>query len=108
MLDFVLWVLIIYGTTIILVYAKVLDWFRYGLIACHSGEYLTPIWLQKVTKHLMSILICPLCTSFWVGVFFSFCQVGPFHNPVLGGLGAAGLMQILMNITHVNKPQPKP
>jgi hypothetical protein len=107
MLNLLTWALVIYGTTVILVYAKVFDWLRYTLIACHSGEYITPIWLQKTTKHVMSILICPLCTSFWVGVFFGLCHVGPFRCPLLAGLAAAGLMQLLMNTTHANKPAPK-
>jgi hypothetical protein len=72
-----IWILASYGMTNILVYGSIFNGFR-DWIQKWGNSYYAPF--RGVGKFLSSLISCVLCTSTWVGFFFSLTLFAPFHE----------------------------
>lgn len=78
MIQLVIFMLVAYGMTTILVYGSIFNGLRNLIHKAGSddGFFLT----RPVFKFLSELIQCPLCVSTWVGFFLSLTFFSPAHN----------------------------
>lgn len=78
MIQLVIFMLVAYGMTTILVYGSIFNGLRnfIHLAGSDSGFNLT----RPVFKFISDLIQCPLCVSTWVGFFLSLTFFSPAHN----------------------------
>jgi hypothetical protein len=95
MVDILLfWALSAYGMTTILVYGSIFEGLR---------EF-----ISKHSKFFGELINCPLCTSTWVGFFFSICFGGltvkyfdvGYFGIFFDGMYTAGIVWVINAITE--------
>jgi hypothetical protein len=67
-----------YGMTTILVYGSIFNGVR-NFIHKQSSEEGFKL-LRPIFSFLSELIVCPLCTSTWVGFFLSLTMFSPVHN----------------------------
>ena len=78
MIQLLIFMLVAYGMTTILVYGSIFNGLRNIIHKAGSedGFFLT----RPVFKFLSELIQCPLCTATWVGFFLSLTLFSPIHN----------------------------
>lgn len=78
MIQLVIFMLVAYGMTTILVYGSIFNGLRNLIHRAGSDEGF--ILTRPVFKFLSELIKCMLCTSTWVGFFLSLTMFSPVHN----------------------------
>ena len=78
MTSLVIFMLAAYGMTTILVYGSIFNGVR-NFIHKQSSEEGFKL-LRPIFSFLSELIVCPLCTSTWVGFFLSLTMFSPVHN----------------------------
>lgn len=73
MSNIFIWIMAAYGMSTIIVYGSIFDSFRDFIHNWAKSEY-SPY--QGLGKFISGLISCMLCTSTWVGFFFSICLGG--------------------------------
>jgi hypothetical protein len=79
MMQLLIWVMVAYGMTNILVYGSIFNGLRNGIHNWGNSETLP---FNYLGKFLSSLIQCVLCTSTWVGFFLSIAYFSPNLNLV--------------------------
>jgi hypothetical protein len=104
MIAIVVWSLVIYGMSNILVYGSILNGFR-NTIERWGNNPSTPF--NKVFHFIREMLRCMLCTPTWLGFFFGFLIYSPtytylnvseYYSWFLDGTLASGTTWIINSI----------
>lgn len=69
-----IWILMAYGMSQILVYGSIFESLRAGIHKWGEDEHAP---FQGVGKFLSGLISCMMCTSTWVGFFFSLILFSP-------------------------------
>jgi hypothetical protein len=69
----IVWIIAAYGMSTILVYGSIFESLRNKIHSWGSNEYLP---FNGLGKFISGLISCMLCTSTWVGFFFSVCLGG--------------------------------
>lgn len=95
MLKLILWILIAYGMTSIIVWGSIFESFR--------------IWVKTKSKFIGDLISCTLCTATWVGFFLSLSLGGLTYksfeiNWIIGiffdGMITAGSVWIINSVVE--------
>jgi len=78
MIQLVIFMLVAYGMTTILVYGSIFNGLRDGIHTAGSDEGF--VFTRPVFKFISELIKCILCTSTWVGFFLSLTFFSPIHN----------------------------
>jgi len=78
MTSLVIFMLAAYGMTTILVYGSIFNGIR-NFIHKQSSEEGFKL-LRPIFSFLSELIVCPLCTSTWVGFFLSLTMFSPVHT----------------------------
>jgi len=78
MTSLVIFMLAAYGMTTILVYGSIFNGVR-NFIHKQSSEEGFKL-LRPIFSFLSELIVCPLCTSTWVGFFLSLTMFSPVHT----------------------------
>ncbi len=78
-MQLLIWVMVAYGMTNILVYGSIFNGLRNGIHNWGNSETLP---FNYLGKFLSSLIQCVLCTSTWVGFFLSIAYFSPNLNLV--------------------------
>jgi hypothetical protein len=73
MAQIIIWMIAAYGMTTILVYGSIFESTRQSIHRWGNNPFLP---LQGLGKFISGLISCMLCTSTWVGFFFSLCLGG--------------------------------
>jgi hypothetical protein len=73
MTQIIIWMVAAYGMTTILVYGSIFESTRQSIHKWGNNPFLP---LQGLGKFISGLISCMLCTSTWVGFFFSLCLGG--------------------------------
>ena len=73
-MNLLIWAIVAYGMTNILVYGSIFNGFRQSIHNWGNNEYARFNFLGKFLSGLIS---CVLCTSTWVGFFLSLAYFSP-------------------------------
>jgi len=78
MIQLLIFMLVAYGMTTILVYGSIFNGLRDGIHAAGSDEGF--VFTRPIFKFISELIKCILCTSTWVGFFLSLTFFSPIHN----------------------------
>ncbi len=78
MIQLVIFMLVAYGMTTILVYGSIFNGLRNGIHKLGSDEGF--VLIRPIFKFISELIQCMLCTSTWVGFFLSLVFFSPIHN----------------------------
>ena len=78
MIQLVIFMLVAYGMTTILVYGSIFNGLRNAIHIAGSDD--SSILIRPVFKFISELIKCMLCTSVWVGFFLSLTFFSPIHN----------------------------
>lgn len=78
MISLVIFMLVAYGMTTIMVYGSIFNGLRNGIHKLGSDEGFALI--RPIFKFISELIQCMLCTSTWVGFFLSLVFFSPIHN----------------------------
>ena len=78
MIQLVIFMLVAYGMTTILVYGSIFNGLRDGIHTAGSDEGF--VFTRPTFKFISELIKCILCTSTWVGFFLSLTFFSPIHN----------------------------
>ena len=78
MIQLVIFMLVAYGMTTILVYGSIFNGLRDGIHTAGSDEGF--VFTRPIFKFISELIKCILCTSTWVGFFLSLTFFSPIHN----------------------------
>ena len=73
-MNLVIWAMVAYGMTNILVYGSIFNGFRQSIHNWGNNEFAP---FQFLGKFLSGLISCVLCTSVWVGFFLSLAYFSP-------------------------------
>jgi hypothetical protein len=100
--KFILWSIISYGMTTILVYGKIFNTPRQQINNLSKKNFKNKILkvIPRTFKFIDTLINCVLCTSTWVGFFLSFVLFSPtkeyfgynFFNFFFDGVLSAGIV----------------
>jgi hypothetical protein len=106
--KFILWSIISYGMTTILVYGKIFNTPRKQINNLSKKKYRNKILniIPNTFKFIDTLINCVLCTSTWVGFFLSFVLFSPtkeyfgvnFFNFFFDGVLSAGIVWCINSI----------
>jgi hypothetical protein len=106
--KFILWSIISYGMTTILVYGKIFNTLREKINNLSKIEFSYKILnvIPNTFKFIDTLINCVLCTSTWVGFFLSFVLYSPnkdyfgdnFFNLFFDGVLSAGIVWAINSI----------
>ena len=97
-MNLVIWAMVAYGMTNILVYGSIFNGFRQSIHNWGNNEFAPFNFLGKFLSGLIS---CVLCTSTWIGFFLSLAYFSPnvdiiglnkFLSVFFDGMLSAGLV----------------
>ena len=77
MIQLLIWVMVAYGMTNILVYGSIFNGIRDGIRNWGNNE-LAPF--NYMGSFISALISCVLCTSTWVGFFLSLTYFSPSYN----------------------------
>lgn len=77
MIQLVIFMLVAYGMTTILVYGSIFNGFRQSIHNWGNNEFAP---FQFLGKFLSGLISCVLCTSTWLGFFLSMIMFSPVHT----------------------------
>ena len=78
MISLVIFMLVAYGMTTIMVYGSIFNGLRNGIHKLGSDEGF--FLIRPIFKFISELIQCMLCTSTWVGFFLSLVFFSPIHN----------------------------
>ena len=78
MISLVIFMLVAYGMTTILVYGSIFNGLRNGIHKLGSDDGF--VLIKPIFKFISELIQCMLCTSTWVGFFLSLVFFSPIHN----------------------------
>ena len=78
MIQLLIFMLVAYGMTTILVYGSIFNGLRDGIHTAGSDEGF--VFTRPIFKFISELIKCILCTSTWVGFFLSLTFFSPIHN----------------------------
>lgn len=78
MISLVIFMLVAYGMTTIMVYGSIFNGLRNGIHKLGSDEGF--VLIRPIFKFISELIQCMLCTSTWVGFFLSLTLFSPIHN----------------------------
>lgn len=78
MIQLLIFMLVAYGMTTILVYGSIFNGLRNGIHKLGSDEGF--VLIRPIFKFISELIQCMLCTSTWVGFFLSLVFFSPIHN----------------------------
>jgi len=78
MIQLLIFMLAAYGMTTILVYGSIFNGLRNFIHkqGLEDGFIIT----RPIFSFLSELIVCPLCTSTWIGFFLSLTMFSPIHN----------------------------
>jgi hypothetical protein len=103
MIELLLFTFVTYGMTTILVYGSIFNGVR-DFIHQQAQDENGFILTRPIFKFLSGLIVCPLCTSTWVGFFLSltlfspikhFIELNNFYYVFFDGMFAAGIVWAL-------------
>jgi hypothetical protein len=103
MIELLLFTFVAYGMTTILVYGSIFNGVR-DFIHQQAQDENGFILTRPIFKFLSGLIVCPLCTSTWVGFFLSLTLFSPinyfiglnsFYYVFFDGMFAAGIVWAL-------------
>jgi len=77
MISLVIFMLVAYGMTTIMVYGSIFNGLRNFIHNWGNSDYLA---FNGLGKFISELIQCMLCTSTWVGFFLSLTFFSPIHN----------------------------
>jgi len=77
MIQLVIFMLVAYGMTTILVYGSIFNGLRQSIHNWGNSDYMA---FNGLGKFISELIQCMLCTSTWVGFFLSLTFFSPIHN----------------------------
>jgi len=77
MTQLLIFILAAYGMTTILVYGSIFNNLRESIHRWGNSDYMA---FNGLGKFLSGLISCVLCTSAWVGFFFSLTMFSPIHH----------------------------
>ena len=78
MIQLLIFMIVAYGMTTILVYGSIFNGLRSFIHKQGSEDGF--IMTRPVFSFLSELIVCPLCTSTWLGFFLSLTMFSPVHN----------------------------
>lgn len=106
--KFILWSIISYGITTILVYGKIFNNLRANIKYFSKQEYTSKVLniIPRFFTFINELISCVLCTSTWIGFFLSFILYSPvkdkfnltYFNFFFDGVLSAGIVWIINSI----------
>ena len=78
MISLVIFMLVAYGMTTIMVYGSIFNGLRNGIHKLGSDDGF--VLIKPIFKFISELIQCMLCTSTWVGFFLSLVFFSPIHN----------------------------
>lgn len=78
MIQLLIFMLVAYGMTTILVYGSIFNGLRNGIHKLGSDDGF--VLIKPIFKFISELIQCMLCTSTWVGFFLSLVFFSPIHN----------------------------
>jgi hypothetical protein len=105
-MNLVIWAMVAYGMTNILVYGSIFNGFRQSIHNWGNNEFAPFNFLGKFLSGLIS---CVLCTSTWIGFFLSLAYFSPnvdliglnkFLSVFFDGMLSAGLVWAINSIVE--------
>ena len=78
MIQLLIFMLVAYGMTTIMVYGSIFNGLRDGIHTAGSDEGF--VFTRPIFKFISELIKCILCTSTWVGFFLSLTFFSPIHN----------------------------
>jgi len=115
-LQFIVWSLLLYGISNILVYGSILNWFRDWVEKIGNKKY--PI-ISPTFHFVREMLRCMMCTPFHVGYILSFALYSPIaeifsiqvqYSWIFDAFLASGVVWMINSIVEwyeQNRPQNK-
>jgi hypothetical protein len=106
MIELVIWAMVAYGMTNILVYGSIFNGLRNGIHNWGNNEHMS---FNGLGKFLSSLISCVLCTSTWVGFFLSVAYFSPntsliglnkFLSVFFDGMLSAGLVWTINSVVE--------
>ena len=106
MIELVIWAMVAYGMTNILVYGSIFNGVRNGIHNWGNNEHMP---FNGLGKFLSSLISCVLCTSTWVGFFLSIAYFSPNTNLIglnkvlsvfFDGMLSAGLVWTINSVVE--------
>ena len=76
-----MWILASYGMTTILVYGSIFNGLR-NWIHKNAEPNVGLVLFRPIFQFVSSLIQCMLCTSTWVGFFFSLALYSPWHEMI--------------------------
>lgn len=76
-MSILIWILMAYGMSNILVYGSILNTPRQLIKEAGEDEYMV---FKGVFKFVSDLIGCMMCTSTWVGFFFAWTIYSPTHE----------------------------
>ena len=77
MINLIIFMIVAYGMTTILVYGSIFNGFRQSIHNWGNNEFAP---FQFLGKFLSGLISCVLCTSTWLGFFLSMIMFSPVHT----------------------------
>ena len=77
MIEFLVWVLVAYGVTNIVVFGKIFESTRFFFTTWGNEPKLK---FHNIAKFISELISCPMCFGFWVGVFLNIFFYSPIAN----------------------------
>lgn len=78
MISLVIFMLVAYGMTTIMVYGSIFNGLRNEIHKLGSDDGF--VLIRSIFKFISELIQCMLCTSTWVGFFLSLVFFSPIHN----------------------------
>jgi len=78
MIQLLIFMLVAYGMTTILVYGSIFNGLRNGIHKLGSDDGF--VLIKPIFKFISELIQCMLCASTWVGFFLSLVFFSPIHN----------------------------
>lgn len=78
MISLIIFMLVAYGMTTIMVYGSIFNGLRNGIHKLGSDDGF--VLIRPIFKFISELIQCMLCTSTWVGFFLSLVFFSPIHN----------------------------
>ena len=104
-MHYLIWATMVYGATIILVFGAVFSPIKWKMKEYIDTEKSRGFFLDRLIVPLfttiLKIVVCPMCTSFWVGLLVGLCPgYSITGTPFFDGILGSGSVQLIMNLTH--------
>ena len=77
MIQLVIFMLVAYGMTTIMVYGSIFNGLRQSIHNWGNSDYMA---FNGLGRFISELIKCMLCTSTWVGFFLSLTFFSPIHN----------------------------